>query len=79
LGGRGRWISEFEASLVYKVSSRTVRAIQRNPASKNKNKQKKSDSGRQKHKLEPTSQNVATANTYRKSPCHAMSFGLGGK
>jgi hypothetical protein len=31
LGGRGRWISEFEASLVYKVSSRTARAIQRNP------------------------------------------------
>jgi hypothetical protein len=33
LGGRGRWISEFEASLVYRVSSRTVRAIQRNPVS----------------------------------------------
>jgi hypothetical protein len=31
LGGRGRRISEFEASLVYKVSSRTARAIQRNP------------------------------------------------
>jgi hypothetical protein len=36
LGGRDRRISEFEASLVYKVSSRTVRAIQRNPVSKNK-------------------------------------------
>jgi hypothetical protein len=34
LGGRGRQISEFEASLVYKVSSRTARATQRNPASK---------------------------------------------
>jgi hypothetical protein len=31
LGGRGRRISEFEASLVYRVSSRTARAIQRNP------------------------------------------------
>jgi hypothetical protein len=31
---RGRRISEFEASLVYKVSSRTARAIQRNPVSK---------------------------------------------
>jgi hypothetical protein len=41
LGGRGRWISEFEASLVYKVSSRTARATQRNPVSKNKNKKKK--------------------------------------
>jgi hypothetical protein len=34
LGGKGRRISEFEASLVYKVSSRTARAIQRNPVSK---------------------------------------------
>jgi uncharacterized protein (DUF2345 family) len=33
-------ISEFEASLVYKVSSRTARAIQRNPVSKQKQKQK---------------------------------------
>jgi hypothetical protein len=38
LGGRGRQISEFEASLVYKVSSRTARATQKNPASKNKTK-----------------------------------------
>ena len=37
-GGRDRQISEFEASLVYKVSSRTARAIQRNPVSKNQNK-----------------------------------------
>jgi hypothetical protein len=36
LGGRDRWISEFEASLVYKVSSRTARATQRNPVSKKK-------------------------------------------
>jgi hypothetical protein len=36
LGGRGRRISEFEASLVYKVSSRTARATQRTPVSKNK-------------------------------------------
>jgi uncharacterized protein (DUF2252 family) len=36
LGGRGRWISEFEASLVYKVSSRAARAAQRNPVSKKK-------------------------------------------
>jgi hypothetical protein len=30
--------SEFEYSLVYRVSSRTARAIQRNPASKNQKK-----------------------------------------
>jgi hypothetical protein len=40
LGGRGRRISEFEASLVYRVSSRTARAIQRNPVSKNQKKKK---------------------------------------
>jgi hypothetical protein len=39
--GRGRWISEFEASLVYRVSSRTARATQRNPVSKNQKKKKK--------------------------------------
>jgi hypothetical protein len=36
LGRQRRRISEFEASLVYKVSSRTARATQRNPVSKNK-------------------------------------------
>jgi hypothetical protein len=42
LGGRGRWISEFKASLVYKVSSRTARAIQRNPVlAKPKNQKRK--------------------------------------
>jgi hypothetical protein len=34
LGGRGRQIPEFEASLVYRVSSRRVRATERNPVSK---------------------------------------------
>jgi hypothetical protein len=42
LGGRGRRISEFEASLVYKVSFRTARATQRNPVSKNQ-KRKQTD------------------------------------
>jgi hypothetical protein len=57
LGGRGRWISEFEASLVYKVSSRTARAIQRNPVSKNnkqtnkqKNQQNKNNNNKQTNK-----------------------------
>jgi hypothetical protein len=40
LGDRGRQISEFEASLVYRVSSRTARAIQRNSVSKNNNRKK---------------------------------------
>jgi hypothetical protein len=41
LGGRDRQISEFEASLVYKVSSMTARATQRNPVSKNQNQNQK--------------------------------------
>ena len=41
MGGRGRWISEFEARLVYKVSSRTARAIKRSPVSKNQKEKKK--------------------------------------
>jgi hypothetical protein len=41
LGGRGRQISEFKASLVYRVSSRTARTKQRNPVLKNKTKQNK--------------------------------------
>jgi hypothetical protein len=41
LGGRGRWISEFKASLVYKVRSRTARATQRNPVLKKAKKKKK--------------------------------------
>ena len=38
LGGRDRQISEFEASLVYKMSSRIAKTTQRNSVLKNKNK-----------------------------------------
>jgi hypothetical protein len=37
LGGQGRRISEFEASLDYRESSRTARATQRNPVWRNNN------------------------------------------
>jgi hypothetical protein len=60
LGGRGRWISEFKASLVYRVSSRTARAIQRNPVSKKKKKKKK--------KKNKTNKQKKTPNNLRKSP-----------
>jgi hypothetical protein len=50
LGGRGRRISEFEASLVYKVSSRTAWAIQRNPVLK-KNKKQKNKNKKQTKKV----------------------------
>jgi hypothetical protein len=41
LGGRGRRISMFEASLVYRMNSMTARATPRNPVSKNQKKEKK--------------------------------------
>ena len=50
LKGRDKWISEFEASLVYRVSYRTARAIQRNPVSKNKKKTKKTKKNKTKKK-----------------------------
>jgi hypothetical protein len=43
LGNRGRQISEFKTSLVYRVSSRTARATQRNPVSKKQNKTKQTN------------------------------------
>jgi hypothetical protein len=39
LGGRGRWISEFQTSLVYRVSSRTARIEK--PCLKKQNNNKK--------------------------------------
>jgi hypothetical protein len=45
-----RWISEFEASLVYKVSSRTARTIQRNPVSKTKFKKRKKERKRERER-----------------------------
>jgi hypothetical protein len=42
-----RQISEFEDRLVYRGSSRTVRATQRNPALKNKTKQTKTKKAKQ--------------------------------
>jgi hypothetical protein len=53
LGGRGRQISEFEASLVYRMSSRTVRAIQRNPVSKKKKKTEKQKNKQTNKKPKP--------------------------
>jgi hypothetical protein len=54
LGGRGRQISEFKASLVYKVSSRSARATQRSPVSKNKTKQNKKQKNKQTKKPKQT-------------------------
>jgi hypothetical protein len=52
LRGRGRWISEFEASLAYRVSSRTARAIQRNPVLKNEKKRREEKRREEKRREE---------------------------
>jgi hypothetical protein len=59
LGGRGRWISEFKDSLVYRVSSRIARTAQRNPVSKKQKsktkKKKKTKTKNQKPKKRKSS------------------------
>jgi hypothetical protein len=54
LGGRGRQISEFKASLGYRMSSRSARATQRNPVSK-KQKQNKTKQQQQQNYLDKLS------------------------
>jgi hypothetical protein len=51
LGSRGRQISEFKVRLVYRVSSRTAKATQRNPVSKNKKKKQKKQRNKTKQNL----------------------------
>jgi hypothetical protein len=66
LGGRGRRISEFEASLVYRVSSRTARAAQRNTILK-KLKKKQTNNTKQKTKRTKTKRMKATVSgNYKK-------------
>jgi hypothetical protein len=50
LGGRDRQICEFEASLVYRVSSRTARAIQRTSLLEKNQKKKKKKKRRRKRR-----------------------------
>ena len=53
-GGRGRQIFEFKASLVYKVSSRTARAIERNLVWKKQTKRHKQTNNTKKQKQKKT-------------------------
>jgi hypothetical protein len=52
LGGRGRRISEFEASLVYRVSSRTARTTQRNRVSEKEKKRREEKRREEKRREE---------------------------
>lgn len=47
-GSRGKWVSDFEASLVYKVCHRTAGATQINPASNTQTKPNKNKTKTQK-------------------------------
>jgi hypothetical protein len=62
LGGRGRRISEFEASLVYKVSSRTARLHRETLSQKNKKQtnKKKTKTKQKKKKKKTTNQTKRT-------------------
>jgi hypothetical protein len=62
LGSRGRRISEFKASLVYRVSSRTARATQRDLGSEKNKKTKKPKNQQQQNKKHHT---YAHAHTQR--------------
>jgi hypothetical protein len=66
LGGRGRQISEFEASLVYRVSSRTAKATQRNPVLKKQNKTK------QKKQKQKTNNPPPKKKTQKLPPCYTI-------
>jgi hypothetical protein len=65
LGGRDRRISEFEASLVYKVSSRTAKTIQRNPVSKTPQKTKPNKQTNKKIKNRKTGSTTTIENQKR--------------
>jgi hypothetical protein len=66
LGGRGRRISEFEASLVYRVSSRTARTTQKNPVSKKKTKTKnKKQKNKKKKKKKRKEKNTHAHSIHR--------------
>jgi hypothetical protein len=72
LGSRGRQISEFEASLVYRVSSRTAKAIQRNSVSETKQNKTTTTTT-------TTEEEETLAVTGHKRPCsrHRMGVGVG--
>jgi hypothetical protein len=52
LGGRDRQISEFEASLVYRVSSRTAKELYRETLSRKTKKEKRKEKRREEKRRE---------------------------
>jgi hypothetical protein len=74
LGGRGRGISESEASLVYKVNSRIARAIQRNPVSKKQKQKQKTKTKKQTNKKTCLKKQTKNNKTTTKRKFHHCSF-----
>jgi hypothetical protein len=69
LRGRGCGFSEFEVILVYKVSSRTARALQKNSVSKNKTKQQQKTetktNNNNNYKKQPTKQKMLSLSKFK--------------
>jgi hypothetical protein len=55
-------MSEFEASLVYRVSSRTARAIQRNPVLKKQQQQQQKQTNKQRNHSDYTKEGYYCCN-----------------
>jgi hypothetical protein len=80
LGGRGRRISEFEASLVYRVTSRKARATQRNPVSKKEKKKGRKEGrkggregGREGERERERERKKQTTRIQKKGPARGLS------
>jgi hypothetical protein len=70
LVGRGRQISEFEASLVYKVSSRTARASEK-PCLEKQKQTNKNNNNKKKQKAKQNSTTTTKTRNYIHRKTHA--------
>jgi hypothetical protein len=61
LGGRGRWISEFEASLVYRVSKQDSQGYTEKPCLENLKKKKKKASKKENLRFPAPSRKLGVA------------------
>jgi hypothetical protein len=69
LGRQRQAISEFETSLVYKMSSRTARATQRNPVSKNQKPKTKNQKNNNKKETNKTPNQCMSITDLQYSTC----------
>jgi cytoskeletal protein RodZ len=74
LGVRGRQISEFEASLVYGVSSRTARAAHRNQSQKKKKKKRKKEKKKEKKRKKERKKRIVLVVKYSNTHSYFLSY-----